>query len=163
MAGMGHTAETHARAYKKTRERREKWFQENGPCQFCGSWERLELDHIDPTEKAKPGDHGVWSWSAERRADELKKCRALCHECHKARHDELHKRPHGAAGYIDRKCRCEICVEWKRQALRRETRRQGRKFREPRARRTVSHLTANEASVGNTGATGFDSPALGQS
>ncbi len=160
---MAHTPESRARDMAKRNKRREDWFKENGPCVRCGSVDRLELDHVDPSIKEKTWHHALWSWRQEKREAELAKCQALCYSCHKAKHAAQYTVAHGASGYLSRKCRCEICVEWKRQALRRETRRQGRKFREPRARQTVSHPTANGAIVGNTGATGSDSQALGQS
>lgn len=77
---MGHTAITRARAYQKIKDRRNAWFKENGPCKRCGSWEGLELDHVDPKEKEH---HAVWSWSDKRREAELLKCQALCNKCHK--------------------------------------------------------------------------------
>lgn len=57
-------------------------FAENGPCRQCGSTEDLELDHIDPTTKIS---HAVWSWSEQRRAEELKKCQVLCHNYHETK------------------------------------------------------------------------------
>lgn len=60
--------------------RRVKWFEENGPCACCGSWEHLELDHVDRTTKVH---HAVWTWSEQRRAEELLKCQPLCYSCHK--------------------------------------------------------------------------------
>lgn len=56
------------------------WLQENGPCALCGSAEDLEVDHINPSTKVS---HSIWSWSQVRRDLELKKCRALCKQCHK--------------------------------------------------------------------------------
>jgi hypothetical protein len=64
------------------RERRELWFKTNGPCVQCGSWESLELDHVDPDEKVH---HAIWSWSEARRTAELDKCQALCCDCHRAK------------------------------------------------------------------------------
>ena len=62
--------------------RRKAWLKENDPCKNCGSWENLELDHIDPSKKV---DHKVWSWSEKRRLEELSKCQVLCHRCHKVK------------------------------------------------------------------------------
>ena len=62
------------------RNRRLTWLKEHGPCVQCGSWDDLELDHKDPTQKVT---HNVWSWSQERRDQELAKCQVLCEECHK--------------------------------------------------------------------------------
>lgn len=60
--------------------RRQEWFKENGPCVDCGSWERLEVDHIDPSTKV---NHAVWSWTEKRRIEELSKCAVRCYDCHK--------------------------------------------------------------------------------
>lgn len=49
-------------------------------CVVCGSTDKLELDHIDPTTKVH---HAIWSWSETRRAAELIKCQILCNEHHK--------------------------------------------------------------------------------
>lgn len=59
--------------------RRQAWFAENGPCKRCGSWENLELDHIDPSTKSH---HRIWSWAKDRREAELAKCQVLCRKCH---------------------------------------------------------------------------------
>lgn len=61
------------------KERRRKWFEENGPCVDCGTWDNLELDHDDPAIKVS---HTVWSWSDAKRLEELAKCKARCHGCH---------------------------------------------------------------------------------
>lgn len=62
------------------KKRRLDWITENGPCRECGSWERLEVDHIDPSAKLH---HNIWSWSESRRLAELSKCQVLCHRCHR--------------------------------------------------------------------------------
>ena len=77
---MPHTPESRARAYEKMKKARKDWFAENGPCQKCGSREKLELDHINPEEKVC---HTVWSWTPLRRELELKKCQVLCRWCHR--------------------------------------------------------------------------------
>lgn len=63
-----------------TQNRRKKWLSENGPCIKCGSWEKLEIDHIDRTQK---WSHKIWSYSEEKRLLELAKCQVLCSDCHK--------------------------------------------------------------------------------
>jgi hypothetical protein len=91
--------------------RRQTWLQENGPCKECGSWERLELDHIDPAEKTT---HRVWSLSREDREAELKKCQVLCHDCHRAKTNAQLAKPlvHGTRnGYTQHGCRCDPCRE----------------------------------------------------
>jgi len=61
-------------------QRRIEWFNANGPCVDCGSWEHLELDHVDASEKVS---HRIWSWSQERREAELVKCVIRCFPCHR--------------------------------------------------------------------------------
>lgn len=60
------------------RKRREEYFKDK-VCEFCGSSDRLELDHKDRSTKVS---HRIWSWSKERREAELAKCRPLCYDCH---------------------------------------------------------------------------------
>lgn len=71
-----------ARDTARIAERRALWFLENGPCRLCGSWDNLQVDHIDPTWKVS---HRIWSWRADRRSAELAKCQVLCVKCHKAK------------------------------------------------------------------------------
>lgn len=101
-------------------ERRKEWFEKNGPCAKCGSWNDLELDHIDPALKIS---HSIWSWSENRRNAELAKCQALCHDCHLAKTAKQRMPEHGTRGrYRWHKCRCDECKkansvyskEWKR-------------------------------------------------
>jgi hypothetical protein len=102
-------------------------------CVDCGSPDNLQLDHIDRTTKV---DHRVWSWSEQRRAEELKKCVPRCQPCHaKKTNRELgyDHTVHGteSRGY-KRGCHCVECLrahrEYQRpikQAWRRERRDQG--------------------------------------
>lgn len=101
-------------AYQKAwrMKRRQAWFAANGPCE-CGSWDDLELHHVDPGAKVS---HRVWSWGAARRKAELAKCKALCASCHQAKTSEylraMRLKPivHGTlAAYQRKDCRCEIC------------------------------------------------------
>jgi DNA-binding XRE family transcriptional regulator len=50
-----------------------------GRCASCGTTDKLELDHIDPSTKV---DHKIWSWKWERQIVELDKCQLLCETCH---------------------------------------------------------------------------------
>jgi hypothetical protein len=61
------------------KKRRQQWFEDNGPCRQCGSTNDLQLDHVDVFTKVS---HSVWSWSKQRRDEELKKCQVLCKDCH---------------------------------------------------------------------------------
>lgn len=92
--------------------RRRAEFLAGKGCAFCGSSERLEVDHIDPAQKT---EHKIWSWSDERRAAELAKCRILCHDCHVKRHADDRRKPlvHGTANaYAKKRCRCAECRAW---------------------------------------------------
>lgn len=108
---MTHTIESRARAYAKVKARRLQWFLENGPCVVCGSSENLELDHIVPEEKVS---HNIWSWSYEKRIEELNKCQVLCHQCHLKKTSEWRASFLVCDGvktsnYYKYKCRCEQC------------------------------------------------------
>jgi hypothetical protein len=89
--------------------RRQEFFRDK-LCVHCGSKTNLELHHSDPMQKI---DHEIWSWSSQRRTEELKKCIILCKTCHKKWHKEFgrhHPLIHGTSNmYGTRKCRCEIC------------------------------------------------------
>jgi len=113
-SAMGYTGET-KRKYQRDwmAKRRRTWLRENGPCSKCGSKRGLQVDHIDPLLKVS---HNVWSWSSERRVEELAKCQVLCSSCHKKKttlqRREQHPIPHGTdSGYTRRKCRCPDCRE----------------------------------------------------
>lgn len=107
---MGYKDPARQREYqaRRFRECRAEWLEANGPCRRCGSWDRLEVDHIDPAVKVS---HNVWSWSAERRVAELKKCQVLCYRCHKAKTANESRRPitHGSLSGYNRGCRCDLC------------------------------------------------------
>lgn len=80
---MGYTGEQKRRYQREwMATRRAAWFKAHGPCVDCGSWDQLELDHIDPALKVT---HLVWSWTLERREEELAKCVARCKQCHRER------------------------------------------------------------------------------
>ena len=58
--------------------RRATWFVGKS-CKVCGSGEKLEIHHRDPSQKIS---HVVWSWKKERMEIELAKCDVLCHFHH---------------------------------------------------------------------------------
>jgi hypothetical protein len=97
------------RAYQLNlvRRNRAEWLQENGPCVFCGSTEKLEIDHIDPSDKFS---HRIWSYSKEKRLTELAKCRVLCRACHIERHRQ-ERIQHGTVTRRKAGCRCQPCNE----------------------------------------------------
>lgn len=81
-------------------------------CALCDADGQLELDHLDKDQKV---DHRIWSWSAERRAAEIAKCRVICRPCHTERHADERRSPlvHGTANaYKKKSCRCDVCRRW---------------------------------------------------
>jgi hypothetical protein len=97
------------------RSRRQEWVQENGPCRHCGTWEQLEVDHINPALKTMHTG-SIWSRTLEARQKELDNCQVLCKSCHlKKTIAERPKPVHGSITmYDDYKCRCDLCREIKR-------------------------------------------------
>lgn len=69
------------------------WIVQNGPCQRCGSDQRLTIDHIlpplkDPALRRGGGSHGtqrIFMWNPTRRAMELENCQVLCQTCHNSK------------------------------------------------------------------------------
>ena len=106
---MGHTPETRRRAYEKMLNRRKQWFESVGNCKICGSSERLEVHHRDPSVKVS---HNVWSWEESRMLEELAKCDPLCNRCHLAETKKYLsvEHLHGTFGKYMRGCRCEDCT-----------------------------------------------------
>jgi len=93
-------------------KRRKDWFDANGPCKNCGSTEKLEADHIDPSTKISDK---FWSWSEQRMNEELEKCQVLCKNCHEdktLKEQGREESKHGTIGrYKNKKynCRCNLC------------------------------------------------------
>jgi 5-methylcytosine-specific restriction endonuclease McrA len=100
-------------------KRRLEWIQsQGGQCVGCGSKERLEIDHKDPSTKEFPVSI-IWSWSEERRFKELAKCQVLCEDCHKGKTTyeaiSFPENSHGTVtGYETHGCRCDKCKLWKK-------------------------------------------------
>ena len=97
--------------------RRTQWIKENGPCKVCGSWEGLEVDHIDP-DKKEFRIATIWSRRKEVREKELAKCQVLC----KTHHIEKTSRENSLLGhgsperYKDKNCKCASCAAAKKKA-----------------------------------------------
>lgn len=89
-----------------------------GVCSVCGSNDRLEIDHIDHTNKGFDLGKAFTSMSESRLFEEVAKCQLLCYECHKLKtrkdlaekFDQREFWEHGTlAGYSHHKCRCNGC------------------------------------------------------
>jgi hypothetical protein len=61
------------------KRRRQRFMSLIGPCR-CGATENLELHHVDRSEKTS---HKIWSWTPEKLRREMRKCIALCRDCHR--------------------------------------------------------------------------------
>jgi hypothetical protein len=107
---MGYKDKEKQRAYARQwmANRRNDWFKDK-VCVDCGTTSRLELDHVDPSQKV---DHRVWSWAYKRRYAELDKCVARCIDCHKVKSylTRKHKADHGTSYMWRRGCRCQNCL-----------------------------------------------------
>lgn len=88
-------------------KRRDDFFKDK-ECKRCGSKEKLELHHRDPSLKLS---HRIWSWSWERIKAEADKCDILCSSCHDKHHAEERRRAmrHGTTGMYRFGCRCAEC------------------------------------------------------
>lgn len=90
--------------------RREQWIKEHGPCARCGSWENLQVDHVDRVKKVS---HRIWTWAEERRNVELVKCQVLCEICHYKKTNEDFQEGFIVHGNVNRGyqngCRCDEC------------------------------------------------------
>jgi 5-methylcytosine-specific restriction endonuclease McrA len=111
--------------------RRTRWINENGGrCQECGSTDRLEIDHVDPSEKEYSP---TFAWSRADREQELRKCQILCKSCHAKKTYALTTARHGTAlAYNRDHCRCEQCKTWNRERVRAQRAAQYSRFAPPR-------------------------------
>src|SRR4030042_5924176 len=82
-----------ARKWRATR--RNEWFDNNGPCRRCWSYENLRVYYPDRSQKV---EHRIWTWKEERRDAELSKCVILCASCWRMvrRYENTSVRQHGA-------------------------------------------------------------------
>ena len=81
---MGYKDAEQQREYQRQwmAERRAKAL-EGMSCAYCAATEDLHFHHFDPAIKVS---HNVWSWTEERRREELAKCIVLCRSCHVDHH-----------------------------------------------------------------------------
>ena len=93
-----------------------------GGCVVCGSTDRLEFHHKDPTTKTNNISR-MLSRRWELLEQELRKCELRCHDHHMTQHPKSH----GTHGMRRAGCECDLCVElprkWNREykAMRRLT------------------------------------------
>lgn len=105
----------HLRQHLKASLLRTQYLTENGPCVKCGSWERLELDHVVSVPAVNNRiSQKLWRWSKTRREAELAKCQVLCRHCHRAKtaidnKGRNHTKIHGRGMYERHGCRCDLC------------------------------------------------------
>ncbi len=112
---MGYTGKQ-KREYQRLwiESRRKAWFDENGPCVKCGSWNDLEADHIDPSTKLYDPKY-LWSLSDSnpKKILELAKLQVLCEDCHaeKSLSERFIQTDHKASGATMYRngCRCADC------------------------------------------------------
>lgn len=126
MSYTGEKKRAYDRAWMKAR--REQWIEDHGAaCVKCGSVDRLEIDHIDPSTKIR-NVATLWSYTEEKRNKELAKCQILCHDCHAIKTASEGEVSHGTHGrYTKHHCRCLECKA-AHAKLARETRAAGKKW-----------------------------------
>lgn len=92
-----------------------------GCCAACGSKERLEIDHIDPSTKAFSVGAYWGKDSLPAALKELEKCQALCGKCHRTKSARESRERMLAGGYrhgsfygwMKKKCQCVVCLDAK--------------------------------------------------
>ncbi len=90
------------------RRRSQALYLKGSKCVRCGTKERLEFDHIDPSKKSFTIEFGKYSWPDIKK--ELDKCQLLCHDCHVKKTKEDRPIPdHGTFAKIKQGCYCDIC------------------------------------------------------
>ncbi len=100
-----HRTERNAANAARKARRRQEWIVAHGPCAECGSWDELEVDHVDAGTKVSSN---VWSWSQIRRDAELAKCQVLCHDCHKTKTYRNLEHAHGERSNLARWSETEV-------------------------------------------------------
>lgn len=81
-------------------------------CVKCGSEDRLEFDHIDPSQKTFSFSK-IWNYSMSLFSAELMKAQLLCYSCHLEKTKQEQSVGHGEGLTGKRNCRCELCAPLK--------------------------------------------------
>lgn len=81
-----------------------------GKCVQCSTSTNLQIDHVDPEEKAFDVSR-LWAYAFATIEEELKKCQILCKPCHIAKH-AVAKGTHGTLSAF-RHCKCDLCKKAK--------------------------------------------------
>ncbi len=84
-----------------------------GKCVDCGSAEKLEIDHVLPSEKWKNLGK-IWSCKKEVWLQELNKCVLRCTYCHKVKTLSEITLEHGEGLTGKRNCYCSLCKPLKK-------------------------------------------------
>lgn len=88
-------------------------------CNVCGVDTDLEIDHVNPEEKAFDLGKALSGWSWSRIVEELNKCQLLCKSCHDAktrregstRFGKRERWEHGTVAGRRRGCKCRQCLD----------------------------------------------------
>jgi 5-methylcytosine-specific restriction endonuclease McrA len=90
-------------------------------CVLCGSTDELELDHINPENKAF-SIAKLWGCKKQKFWDEIKKCQLLCKSCHIKKtlleQDKLSAREKHGHISCYRYCKCSLCRNAKNEYMR---------------------------------------------
>ena len=86
-----------------------------GMCAVCGTVNNLEIDHVDPL--SKEFDLGTCSRSEAEYWEELKKCQALCRECHIKKSAAELSVVHGGGMSGKKNCKCRPCKDRKNEYM----------------------------------------------
>lgn len=139
---MGYTGEKKKEYSKKWIAKRRHDFFRDKKCAECSSEENLELHHTDPNEKES---HNIWSWSEQRRNEELKKCIIMCKKCHrKITNKYLSKIKKGVPNIANRKLNSKQVIEI------RKLKSEGYTLRKLAEMYGVAHKRINELIQGRT-------------
>lgn len=88
-----------------------------GRCASCGSDDKLEFDHVDPSTKSF-SIMARWNAPASTLSAELAKCQLLCEQCHLSKTVALTSVDHGGGVSGKKNCKCDPCRARKNEYMR---------------------------------------------